>query len=64
VGGGAWPRLEPGVAPDAPTDPAPLGGAEATFEALLPAGAAWAGSGDDWHVALPSGRRVAIEARP
>jgi hypothetical protein len=64
VGGGAWPRLEPGVAPDAPTDPAPLGGAEATFEALLPAGAVWARSGDDWHVALPPDGRVAIEERP
>lgn len=57
VGGAAWARLEPGVPPGEPTDPAPLFGAAAAFEALLPRGTVWARAGHDWHVALPSGVR-------
>jgi hypothetical protein len=53
VGGAAWARLEPGDAAGEPSDPAPLSGPAATFEALLPIGAAWARQGADWHVALP-----------
>lgn len=65
VGGAAWPLIEPGAAPGVPTDPAPLVGAEATFESLLPEGSAWARSGDDWHVLLPdSGRFAVVEVRP
>ncbi|MFN2322732.1 MAG: hypothetical protein ABR510_07210 [Trueperaceae bacterium] len=65
VGGAAWPRLEPDAAPGVPTDPAPLGGAEETFEALLPEGSAWARNGDDWYVLLPHAGRVgAVEGRP
>jgi len=57
VGGAAWDRLEPGVALAGPRDAAPLTGAAATFEALLPPGAAWARAGREWHVALPPGVR-------
>lgn len=65
VGGPAWPRIEPDAAPGVPTDPAPLIGAEETFEALLPEGSAWARSGADWHVLLPyAGRIDALEGRP
>lgn len=65
VGGAAWPRIEPGEAPGVPTDPAPLLGAEATFEALLPVGSAWARSGADWHVLLPEAGRFGVaEGRP
>ncbi len=61
VGGAAWPRIEPGAAPGVPTDPAPLVGAEETFEELLPEGTAWARSGDDWYVLLPLAGRVRVE---
>jgi hypothetical protein len=65
VGGAAWPRIEPGAPPGTPTDPAPLLGAEQTFEALLPEGSAWARSGADWHVLLPEAGRLRVgEARP
>ena len=65
VGGAAWPRIEPGAASGVPTDPAPLVGAEETFEALLPEGTAWARSGDDWYVLLPyAGRVRVVEGRP
>ena len=65
VGGAAWPRIEPGEAAGAPTDPSPLVGAEAAFEALLPDGSAWARSGSDWHVLLPdAGRLAGAEGRP
>jgi hypothetical protein len=57
VGGAAWPRLDPGMPPGEPTDPVPLSGAAAAFEALLPRGTVWARAGLDWHVALPSGVR-------
>ena len=64
VGGGAWPRIEPDAGPVPPTDPTPLVGAEATFEALLPEGSVWARHGDDWHVLLPDAGRLAAEVRP
>jgi hypothetical protein len=57
VGGAAWARLDPGRPPGEPTDPEPLAGAAAAFEALLPPGAVWARVGRDWHVALPLGVR-------
>ena len=54
VGGGAWAVLEPGAVPGAATDPPPLVGPEAAFEALLPWGSVWARDASDWHVALPA----------
>jgi hypothetical protein len=57
VGGPAWSRLDPGLPLGEPTDPAPLFGAAAAFEALLPRGTVWARAGRDWHVALPHGVR-------
>jgi hypothetical protein len=57
VGGAAWARLDPGLPPGDPTDPAPLFGAAAAFEELLPRGTVWARAGSDWHVALPIGVR-------
>jgi hypothetical protein len=57
VGGAAWDRVDPGRPLGDPTDPVPLVGAAAAFEALLPPGSVWARAGHDWHVALPAGVR-------
>ncbi|MBW6456723.1 MAG: hypothetical protein K0A98_12645, partial [Trueperaceae bacterium] len=57
VGGPAWPEVAPGRTLGPGSDAPVLGGNVAAFEALLPAGSAWARDGADWHVALPAGVR-------
>lgn len=63
-GGGGWSLLTPGAAPAAERDVAPLFGAAAAFEALLPDGSVWAREADAWHVLLPRERLALAEARP
>jgi hypothetical protein len=53
VGLGAWRRLAPGATPADPSDPPGSTALEATFEALLPTGTAWARSATGWHVLPP-----------
>ncbi len=64
VGLGAWSRLAPGATPAEPRDPPVSTPLEATFEALLPAGTAWARSATGWHVLPPLAGRFEGAVRP
>ncbi len=64
VGLGAWSRLAPGATPTEPHDPPGSTPLEATFEALLPSGTAWARGPTGWHVLPPLAGRFTGSVRP